>query len=69
MLFLAAALLAAPSATSAAPDRQAKATVRIVRVEPVKFQEIERQRPALLRSTTLRTRDGKPEPARLLEYQ
>ena len=69
MLLLAAALLTAPSATSVAPERQAKATVRILRVEPVKFQEIERLRPDLLRSTVVRTREGKPEPARLLEYQ
>lgn len=69
MLLIVAALLIAPSATLATPDRQAKATVRIVRVEPVRFEEIERKRPSLLRSTYLRTRDGKSEPARLLEYQ
>jgi hypothetical protein len=69
MLSLAAALLIAPSATTAAPDRQARATVRIIRVEPILFQEIERRRPSLLRSTYVRTRDGNPEPARLLEYQ
>jgi len=67
MLFLAAALAA--STTPALPDRQAQATVRIIRVEPVRFGEIERQRPKDLRSTVIRSTDGRPEPARLLEYQ
>ena len=63
------ATIIAASATPILPDRQARATVRIVRAEPVNFAEIERQRPELLRSTVLRTANGTPEPARLLEYQ
>ena len=67
MLLIAAALAA--SMTQAVPDRQAVATVRIIRVEPVHFAEIERARPKELRSTVVRGVDGRPEPARLLEYQ
>ena len=69
MLLLAAALATAPTLSQAVPDRQARATVRILRVEPIHFQAIERDRPGLLRSTMVGTREGKPEPARLLEYQ
>lgn len=67
MLLLAAAIAA--SATQAVPDRQARATVRIVRVEPVRFAEMEQQEPQRLRDAVIRTRDGRTEPARLLEYQ
>jgi hypothetical protein len=69
MLLLAAAIVTASTVGQAVPDRQARATVRILRVEPIHFQEIERDRPKLLRSTNLRTNDGKTEPARLIEYQ
>ena len=67
MLLIAAAI--AVTATPVAPARQARATVRIVRVEPVRFAEVERQRPQDLRSTVVRSSDGRTEPARLLEYQ
>ena len=43
--------------------------LRIVRVEPVRFAEIEQQQPQLLRDTVIQTRDGGTKPARLLEYQ
>jgi hypothetical protein len=69
MLLLATAIATASTVSPAAPDRQARATVRILRVEPIRFQEIERERPELLRSTNLRTQDGRTEPARLIEYQ
>ena len=69
MLLLAAAIATASTVGPTLPDRQARATVRILRAEPAYFQEIERQRPALLRSTVVRGRDGKLEPVRLLEYQ
>lgn len=69
LLFLAAAIATASPVSPAVPDRQARATVRIFRAEPIRFQEIERQQPDQLRSTVVRTREGKPEPARLLEYQ
>ncbi|HET7708966.1 MAG TPA: hypothetical protein VFK50_05450 [Sphingomicrobium sp.] len=67
MLLLAAAIAA--STTPTAPDHQARATVRIVRAEPVRFAEIEQQRPQDLRPTVIRSSDGRAEPARLLEYQ
>lgn len=69
MLLLVAAILSAPTVTRASPERQATATVRILRIEPIRFEEIERQQPGLLRSAMVRTRDGRPEPARLLEFQ
>ena len=67
MLLIAAVI--ATTATPAVPDRQARASVRIVRVEPLRFAEIERLQPNLLRDAIIRTRDGRIEPARLLEYQ
>jgi len=69
MLLLAAAIATASTVSPASPDRQAKASVRILRVEPIRFQELERRQPGLLRSTYVRMRDGKLEPVRLLEYQ
>ena len=68
-MLLFAAAIASSTVTQAVPDRQGRATVRIIRADPIKFAEIERLRPELLRSTIIRTRDGKPEAARLLEYQ
>lgn len=67
MLLFAAAIAASTMPT--VPDRQARATVRIVRVEPVRFAEIEQQRPQDLRSAVIRSSDGRTETARLLEYQ
>jgi hypothetical protein len=67
MLLIAAAI--ATTVTQAVPDRQARASVRIVRVEPLRFAEIERLQPHSLRDAMIRTRDGRIEPARLLEYQ
>ena len=69
MLLLAAAIATASTVSQAVPDRQARATVRIMRAEPVRFLEIERRQPGLLRSTLVGTREGTPQPARLLEYQ
>jgi hypothetical protein len=67
MLLIATSLAA--NALQAVPERQAQATVRIIRAEPVRFEEVEKQRPNELRTTVIRTRDGKTEPARLLEFQ
>ena len=69
LLIATAAILAAPNATQAVPERQARATVRIIRVEPIRFQEIERRQPEMLRQSLIKSQDGKSEPARLLEYQ
>lgn len=67
MLLFAAALSAAVT-TPAEPRRQAKASVRIVRAEPHRFSEIERDDPGRLRSITLRTPDGSVEQVRVVEY-
>ncbi len=54
---------------SALPLRQAKASVRIVRASPVRFQEIEQRAPATLRKTLIRSPDGELHEARLLEFE
>jgi hypothetical protein len=71
MLLLAAAAVAtaALSADQTEPRRQATATVRIVRAEPLNFQEIERHNPGALRTSRIRARDGGHEFARLIEFQ
>ena len=67
MLLLAAAL-AAVATEPVRPDRQAKASVRIVRAEPHHFREIERADPRRLRSITVRSADGAIERLRVVEY-
>ena len=71
MLFAAAIAIAtaAMPAQPAAPRRQATATVRIVRAQPLNFAEIERSQPKTLRSSVIRGRDGQRETARLVEFQ
>ena len=71
-MFLAAVIVAATIAAPvqrAEPRRQATATVRIIRAEPLHFADIERQQPQALRATVIRGCDGRPEAARLYEYQ
>ena len=65
---IAVATAAAP-AMPAAPRKQAVATVRIVRAEPLRFAEIERKSPNALRTTRIAGPNGTREPARLLEFQ
>ena len=73
MLWL--AFVAATAAQADAPRRdatpqvQAKATVRIVRAMPIRFDEIEQQTPATLRRGTIRLPDGGVQQARLIEFQ
>ncbi len=73
MLWLAALAATVAQADSPASDatplRQARASVRIVRATPVRFQEIEKQAPASLRTAKIRTSTGEPREARLLEFQ
>ena len=73
MLWLAALAATAaqplPPKPAVIPSLQAKASVRIVRAMPIRFQEIERQAPAALRRTVVRTSDGELREARLLEFQ
>ena len=63
-----ATLVALPAADKG-PSRQARATVRIVRAEPLHFAELEREQPNELRVSLIRSRDGTREPIRLYEYQ
>lgn len=69
MLWIAALAAASVSIPPAQPQRQARATVRILRAEPLLFQEMERNTPSLLRTATVRTREGKSQAVRLVEYQ
>ena len=71
-MFLAAAIAlatAAVPAQSVESRRQATATVRIVRAQPLNFADIERSQPKTLRSSVIRGRDGQRETARLVEFQ
>lgn len=69
MLLLAAALSAAAAPPSPVrPDRQAKASVRIIRAEPLQFREIERTQAGRLRSITVRSANGAIERLRVVEY-
>jgi len=71
MLLAAAIALAtaAVPAQSVESRRQATATVRIVRAQPLNFAELERSQPKSLRPTVIRGRDGQPESIRLVEFQ
>jgi hypothetical protein len=70
-MLLVVAIAAATAASPANPEprRQATATVRIVRAQPLQFSEIDRTQPKLLRTTIVRGRDGQQESVRLVEYQ
>ena len=72
MLLIAAAAAVATAALPVdhgQPRRQATATVRILRAEPLNFAQIERRDPGALRTSRIRTRDGGLESARLIEFQ
>ena len=72
-LALATAALAVPLERAepaiVAPVRQATATVTILRSEPLRFSEIERERPRMLRESVIRGADGSIEKLRLVEFQ
>jgi hypothetical protein len=70
-LLFAAALLASddPSATKAVPERNARAMVLIVRPAELRFKEIQRDQPELLRDTVVQSADGQVQPAKLVEFQ
>ena len=69
--------LAALAATVAQPDarlavtplRQARASVRIVRAEPIRFRQIEAEAPGTLRRTFIRVPGGERSEARLREFE
>lgn len=71
LTLLAAVLAQAPDEPprSAAPVRQASATVRVLKGEAVRFAEIETDQPGALRDSLVRIADGEVQPARLLEFQ
>ena len=75
MIILAALALSATPIESPPPvrivtaERQAQAIVRILPGAALRFAEIEQSAPETLRDTQVRTPDGTPEPARLIEFQ
>ena len=57
-----------PPVRIVAAERQAQAMVRILPGAALRFAEIEQSAPETLRDTQVRTPDGTPEPARLIEF-
>jgi hypothetical protein len=51
------------------PERQARAIVTILAGAPLRFSEIERERPLELRESRVRGADGSIETVRLVEFQ
>jgi hypothetical protein len=72
-LALATAALSVPlervEPQAAAPVRQARATVTILSAAPLRFSEIERERPHLLRQSVVRSADGSVQVLKLVEFQ
>ncbi len=72
-LALAAAALAAPlervEPQAVAPVRQARATVTILPAARLRFSDIERHQPRLLRESVVRGGDGSVEVLKLVEFQ
>jgi hypothetical protein len=50
-------------------ERQAIAMVRILPAAQIRFAEIEKNAPEMLRNSRIRTADGSNQPARLVEFQ
>ena len=71
MLILAATVLAVtPSASeTVAPDRQARAMVRIIPGAKLRFGELEKADPKLFRESRVRSANGLAETARLIEFE
>ncbi len=69
LVFAAIALGAQPVPAEAAPARQARAVVRIIRGDRLRFAEIEKREPERLRFATIRATDGSPQRARLIEFE
>jgi hypothetical protein len=68
-----AAVLAAPlervELQVVAPERQARAMVTILSGAPLRFSEIERERPLELRESRVRGANGSIETVKLVEFQ
>ena len=71
LVFIVLALAAATpqQATVTAPERQARAMALIRRAAALRFAEIEAQSPHMLRNSTIRSREGSGQPARLIEFE
>jgi len=70
MIILAAILAATPMPLEpVAPERQARAVVRILKGEALRFAELEKFDPHVLRETTVRSPEGTEEKARLVEFE
>ena len=72
MFMLAAAALAVTSTAApqaVAPDRQARATVRIIPGAKLRFAEIEKADPKLFRESRVRSANGLAETAKLIEFE
>ena len=72
-LALASTTLAVPlepvEPQAAVPVRQARATVTILSAASLRFADIEREQPKLLRETVVRSADGSVEVLKLVEFQ
>ena len=71
-IFVSAALAATlvPQAGSPVfPERQASATVTILRSARLRFSDIEKDQPESLRQSVVRKPDGSTETMRLVEFQ
>ena len=77
VIFASLALAAAPldvpyeraEPQAVAPERQARATVTIRPAASLRFADIERDRPQLLRDSRVRGADGALETLRLVEFE
>lgn len=52
-----------------APERQARAVVTILSGAPLRFSEIEREHPEMLRESRVRAADGSVETVKLVEFE
>jgi hypothetical protein len=73
MVIFALAALAATQVPQApapvSPERQAQATVAILSSASLRFSEIERQHPKMLRETRVRAADGSVQNVKLVEFE
>ena len=69
MVLLALAAIVVQPVAPVAVTRQVRATVRIVSGPPLRFKDIEKTQPTLLRDSKVRGVDGSLQAARLIEFQ
>ena len=68
-LAIASAAAAQPAPQPAPTQARAQATIRIISAAQLRFGEIEKSSPELLRSSLIRSADGIPQRAKLVEFQ